>query len=105
MKLNIIHSMSMMNTADKTAEEQTQDNEQEKKKEKEEEEEETSVGMVVVRGPASEHATACASKELAKAGLSRVVVVEVAFAAMLVGAAQVGKEEAGGKREATTGSR
>mmetsp|Transcript_25187 Transcript_25187/g.42494 ORF Transcript_25187/g.42494 Transcript_25187/m.42494 type:complete len:544 (+) Transcript_25187:81-1712(+) len=54
----------------------------------EEEEPEQSVGLVVVSGEASQHATACTTKALAKAGLSRVVVVEVSLAGMLVGAAK-----------------
>ena len=53
------------------------------------EEVEQSVGVVVVKGEASTHVTECASKALAQAGLSRVVVVEVALAGMLVGAAKV----------------
>lgn len=47
------------------------------------------MGLVVVRGNASEHAHACAAKALAQAGLTRVVPVEVAYSSMLVGAAQV----------------
>ena len=52
-------------------------------------ESEQSVGLVVVRNEASEHATTAATTELAKVGLSRVVVVEVALAGMLAGASKV----------------
>ena len=83
--------MNDVDAADKEGEpqEEQQQKEEEEQEVKEEEEEEGKVGLVVVRGPASDHATACTASELAKAGLSRMVRVEVAFAAMLVGAAQV----------------
>lgn len=64
--------------------------------EQKEQPEEQAVGLVVVRagasGDLSDHASALVATALAKEGLTRVVRVDVAYAAMLVGASQVREE-------------